>query len=301
MTATAEARVFQAGVYDGMAEETYHGDPVPGGSLSSSGARKLLPPSCPARFRYEADNPPPPKEHFDYGSAAHRLVLGAGAEIYAIDAKDWRTRAAQEERDLARAEGFLPMLAGDYEQVQAMAAALRAHPVASALFNPERGKPEQSLFWQDRLSGIWRRARYDWLADAGARERLIIPDYKTTTAADPDSIAKWIARYRYYFAAAWYLDGAVALGLDADPVFVFCFQEKEPPYLVNTVQLDADALRLGRELNRDAIGVYAACTERGEWPGYEVRLDRGGRMVPDPIPTISLPAWELRQLEEVAW
>ena len=285
-----DAPAFTAGVYDGMPEAMYHADPVPGGSLSSTGARKLLPPSCPAKFRYEADNPPPPKEHFDYGSAAHRLVLGAGAEIAVIKAKDWRTKAAQDERDAARAEGFLPMLAADYERVQAMAAALRADPVASALFNPERGKPEQSLFWQDRFTGVWRRARYDWLPEAGTRERLIIPDYKTCTAADLDSIAKSIANYRYYQQSDWYLDGALALGLDTDPAFVFVFQEKEAPYVVTLVQLDADALRMGRELNRKAIGIYRNCCESGEWPGYS-----------DGIPHVSLPAWARYQFEEVAW
>ena len=287
---TTETVAFQAGVYDAMPEDMYHGDPVPGGSLSSSGARKLLPPSCPARFRYETDNPPPPKDYFDLGSAAHRLVLGAGAEIAVIKAPDWRTKAAKDERDAARAEGFLPLLTAEHEQVQAMAAALRAHPVASALFNPERGKPEQSLFWQDGPAGVWRRARYDWLPQAGARERLIIPDYKTTVAADLDNIAKSVARYGYFQQAPWYLDGAIALGLDADPAFVFVMQEKEPPYIVTVIQLDADALRMGRELNRQAIGLYRRCSESGEWPGYS-----------DGIPHVSLPAWARYQFEEVAW
>ena len=56
------------GVYDIPAED-YHRDPVPGGSLSSTGARKLLPPSCPAKFRYEQDNPPTPTAALDFGQA----------------------------------------------------------------------------------------------------------------------------------------------------------------------------------------------------------------------------------------
>ena len=43
MTALAVAE-FTAGVYD-IPEDLYHRDPVPGGSLSCSGAKKLLPPS----------------------------------------------------------------------------------------------------------------------------------------------------------------------------------------------------------------------------------------------------------------
>lgn len=290
MSAPAEAPPFTAGVYDGMPEDMYHADPVPGGSLSSTGARKLLPPSCPARFRWETDNPPPPKDTFELGSAAHKLVLGAGAEIEVIAAPDWRTKAARDDRDAARAAGRIPLLAAEHEQVQAMAAALRAHPVASALFNPDRGKPEQSLFWQDRPTGVWCRARLDWLPDAGARERLIVADYKTAAAADTASISKSVASYGYAQQAAWYLDGVRALGLDADPAFVFLFQEKTPPYLVTVVQLDADALRIGRDLNREAVNLYAACCEQRIWPGYS-----------ESIETVSLPAWARRQYEEAAW
>jgi hypothetical protein len=51
------ALITEPGVYD-IAEDHYHADPVPGGSLSNSGAKKLLPPSCPAKFAYEREHPP---------------------------------------------------------------------------------------------------------------------------------------------------------------------------------------------------------------------------------------------------
>ena len=287
MTTLATETTFRPGVYDGMPEAMYHGDPVPGGSLSSTGARKMLPPSCPAKFRYEADNPPPPKDTLELGSAAHKLVLGAGAEIAESKARNYQTKAAQNDRDAARAEGFLPMLTHEHEQVKAMAAALRKHPVASALFNPECGKPEQSMFWQDPETGVWRRSRTDWLPDSSARKRLGIGDSKTTASGDLASIKTSIANYGYYQQGDWYLDGVRTLGLSADPAFVFIFQEKEPPYLITPVQLDADALQAGRELNREAINLYRACTERGVWPGYT-----------EGIETVSLPPWAFRRLEE---
>jgi hypothetical protein len=287
VTALATETAFRAGVYDGMPEAMYHADPVPGGSLSSSGARKLLPPSCPAKFRYEADNPPAPKDYFELGSAAHKLVLGVGAEIAEIKARNWQTKAAQNDRDAARAEGFLPLLTHEHEQVKAMAAALRKHPVASALFNPERGKPEQSLFWQDPETGVWRRARLDWLPDTSARERLIVGDYKTSASAYPETFSKSVANYGYYQQDAWYCDAVRALGLSADPAFLFVVQEKEPPYLVTVIELDLPSVQAGRELNRQAIELYRACTENGIWPGYSAGIE-----------LISLPPWAFRKLEE---
>jgi hypothetical protein len=265
------------GVYD-IPVEDYHADPVPGGSLSSSGARRLLPPSCPALFRWYADHPPKSRREFDFGHAAHQMVLGAGPALVVVDAADWRTKAAKEERDAAYAAGAVPILPGEYRQVRAMADALRRHPIASALFNPEHGDPEQTLIWQDPQTGVWRRALVDWLPHPGGG-RPILADYKTTTSASLTAIQRAIHSYGYHQQAAWYLDGVHALG-DPGAAFVFVFQEKTPPYLVTVVQLDAGALRTARALNRQAIEVYARCAAAGHWPGYS-----------DDIALISLPPW----------
>lgn len=282
--------ITEPGVYD-MPADTYHADPVPGGSLSSSGARKLAPPSCPARYRWDTDNPPDPKPEFDLGSAAHKLVLGAGADLVVVDTVNWQTKKAKEQKAEAWAAGHIPVLAAEHRQVQAMAAAIRRHRTAGALFNPlGRGQPEQALFWQDTTMGVWRRAMLDWLPDP-TPGRMLIADYKTTRAADLDSVRKAIANYGYHQQAAWYLDGIDALGLAVDAVFLFVFQEKTPPYLIQVVELDTAALRVGRDLNRQALEIYRDCREAGVWPGYP----------DDEIPIISLPAWAAPKHLQETW
>jgi hypothetical protein len=286
MTATAEVagEITEPGVYD-MPEDAYHADPVPGGSLSASGAKLLLPPSCPALYRYRRDHPKVSAE-FDFGTAAHKFVLGTGPRIVIVDAEDWRARAAQEERKQARADGHVPLLIGEFAAVGAMARAIGHHPLASALFDPDHGKPEQSLFWQDGEFGIWRRARLDWLPDVRTGRRLIIGDYKTAAAVDPESIRKAVANYGYHIQAAQYTDAARAV-LDDDPAFLLVFQMKDPPYLVNVAELDEDAIRVGRARLRDACEIFRDCTETGIWPGYEAATDDG-------ITYISLPPWAAR-------
>lgn len=260
--------ITESGVYD-IPSDVYHHDPVPGGSLSSSGARLLLPPNCPALYRHRVDNPAPPKRVFDFGHAAHKEVLGVGPELVVVDAPDWRTKAAREARDTAYEAGSVPLLFDEYDQVQQMAAAIRRHPVASVLFNPERGRAEQSLFWVDPETGVWRRARLDWLpdniSDAG---RLIIPDYKTAASGDLRAIQRAIHAHGYHQQNAWYQDAVVALQLAEQAAFVFVFQEKTAPYLVTVVEVDAAALAIGRTLNRKALDVYRHCTATGRWPGY---------------------------------
>jgi len=176
VTDLLDAPAIVPGVYD-IPEADYHRDPVPGGSLSSSGARKLLPPSCPAIFRHEQLNPPPPKKVFDLGSAAHKLVLGSGPDLVRIDADEWRTNEVKEQVAKVRERGGIPLKPAEYQQVHDMAAALRRHPVAAALFDPAHGRPEQTLIWQDTDTGVSCRARLDWQPDPGPG-RMILPDYK---------------------------------------------------------------------------------------------------------------------------
>lgn len=284
---TTAVRVEQPGVYD-LAEGDYFGDPVEGGSLSASGAKLLLPPSCPAKFKYQQEHPPTPKREFDLGHAAHKLVLGAGAELELVEHDSYRTKAAQQKRDDAHLAGKIPVLTHEMAQAQGMAGAIRSHPEASALFHADYGKPEQSLFWRDDPTGIWRRSRLDWLPTAEPGRRLIVPDLKTCVSAHPDSVAKALHNHGYHIQAAFYLDGIKACGLDDNPAFVLVFVEVAPPHVITIWQPDQQAEQVGRKLTRQAINTYIECKESGRWPGYT-----------EGINWVSLPAWVARQHEEM--
>jgi hypothetical protein len=278
----AEVVVGEPGVYDGLDEAAYHADPVPGGSLSASGAKLLLPPSCPALYAWRRDHPKVSAE-FDFGTAAHKFVLGTGPAITVIDALDWRTKAAQDARKEARANGLVPLLVSEFSEIADMARAIEHHPVAGPLFRPDRGTAEQSLFWQDPDYGIWRRARLDWILNPrNIGGRFVIADYKTTTDASPAAIRKTVANLNYHMQAAWYID-AVEQFYDLGPAFLFVFQEKTAPYLITIAELDDDAIRAGRARNRDACEIWRDCTQAGVWPGYT-----------DDIELITLPPWAAR-------
>lgn len=294
---TTLTQITEPGVYD-IPADVYHADPIPGGSLSSSGARKLLPPSCPALYRYERDNPPTPKRVFEIGHAAHKLVLGSGPELVRIDADEWRSNAVKAQVAEARDRGAVPLKPAEWDQVHAMAEAIRTHPIASALFQPGHGntpgnhggKAEQTLIWQDRQTGVWLRAMLDWLpyytiaVTQGTRHssRLIVPEYKTCRSAAPDTLDRTIEEHGYHIQAAWNLGGIQALhpGL-AQAVWVWVWQEKTPPYLITVAQPTEIALRIGRDKAREAIGIYAQCVTTGQWPGYS----------DDGVELVGLPPW----------
>lgn len=284
MTST-DAPAFTAGVYD-MPEAEYHADPVPGGSLSASGAKKLLPPSCPALYRYEQDH----KQHkraFELGSAAHRMVLGLGAEWVLLDYPDYRKKEAQQARDEARAAGAVPILSPEHEQIRAMAEALRGHHLASNLLCRDDVQAERSFFWRDEEFGIWRRSRLDAFREPGPGNLLdcpVIADYKSAACADPETFARNAASYGYHMQDAFYRD-AVAAVLGQPAEFFFVVQEKTPPYLVSVVQLGADSVAAGRRRNAEAMEIYRDCQAVDLWPGYNT----------GDIATVDLPAWATRE------
>ena len=274
------------GVYE-IPVEAYIRDPVEGGSLSRSGAKKLIPPSTPARFRWDMDHPPDGTPEQDLGKIAHRFVLGAGPEIEVIDYDDRRTKVAREAIKAATVAGRLPMLRKDYGRMTDMVSAVHAHPKAGPLLDPGSGDAEQTVIWHDEEHGIWRRALLDWLPIPDPTRPFRIPDYKTCKRADPESISKAIDRDRLHMQGVWYPDGIRAVGMHEDPGFVLIFQEVDPPYLVNVVEVDPIALDIGRILINEAIRVFVKCRDTGIWPGYS----------DDVIDLVGVPPWVERRFE----
>lgn len=273
--ANGDTAPIEPGLYDIPAEQ-YHSDPIPGGSLSSTGAKKLAS-TCPAKFKQWLDNPEPASKALELGTAAHKLVLDDGPELILVDADTWNTDAIKAEVAAIRAAGDIPLKRHELEQVRAMAAALRADEKAAQLLEPGSGLAEMSAFWED--NGTWRRCRFDWLRNDGQ-----IVDYKTARSCRREDLEKAFHEHGYAQQQGWYEDGGEALGVaDAERPMQFVVQEKDPPYLVVVTTCDPMARGIGRHLNDIALNTYAVCRERGEWPGYL------------PNPMIALPSWVERQ------
>lgn len=281
-------KITSPGIYDDIPHEDYHADPVPGGSLSSTWARWMTDDEmCPAKVRWQIDHPAAREvtEDMEIGQAYHTKVFGQGPEIVAVEADDWRTRAAQEIRKAARAEGKTPLLARTLAEVDEMVSVLRADPHAAAIFS--EGKAEQSFFWQDRHD-IWCRGRVDWLPTPREGRRLIVPDLKSAKCAAPKVFGSAVMDRGYAQQADWYLRGLRALGIaDESSIFVAIVQEKDPPYIVQPIQFTEDDMAVGRILNDRALDLYAECKASGKWPRYA-----------DGFALASMPSWYILPILE---
>jgi hypothetical protein len=274
------------GVYDLPAAE-YHARL----ELSSTGARKLLAPSCPALFQYDREHGEPTKRVWEIGTAAHKLVLGVGPDLVLVDKARWDTNEIKARLADIRADGGIPLKRPEYDAVITMAKALGEHPFAGRLFEPGTGEAEQTLIWQDRETGVMCRALLDWLRFPLPGHRLVVPDYKSCASAEPGKFARAMADHGYHIQLAWYLAGVRALDLgDERSVGLLVAQEKTPPYLVTVVEPDPTAMRMGEIRMREALRLYAECTASGRWPGYA-----------DDVVLAELPPWETRELKGEVW
>lgn len=255
--------ITEPGIHYDLPEADYHADPVEGGSLSQSGAKVLQKPGGPARFHWWRTHPQPSKPHFDLGKAVHAEVLGSGAEWVENPYPDFRSKAAREWRDEQVGAGLVVLSSDDAERVRGMAAAIAASPLADELLVGER---EVSMFTRDP-SGVMLRGRVDMVhGDLG------IVDLKTTgRLASDEDFTRSVWNFGYHQQAAWYMDQADELQL-CEPRFRFVVQETQPPYLIGFYELTDDYVGVGRDLNRQAIDLYAECTQRNDWPGLEASV-----------------------------
>lgn len=286
MTATVEVEAPK--VVDGLSAEHYHADTT---SISSSGLRALLAPGCPAQFKYDRDNPQAPKREFDLGNAVHAAVLGEGHDIVEItEFSDYKKADARALRDAAYAANKVPLLPKEKAQVDAMAKAVREHPLAGPLFAPGSGVAERSIYWTDPATGVRCRVRPDWLKQLPGTTLCV--DLKTTTDANPEACSKAIESYSYHQQGALYVDGVQAAGLAPEGArFFYVFQSKKAPYLITVRELADQDQDIGRARNERALRIYAECLANDEWPDWTGLVDT--------IPQIGLPTWAtLRQAEE---
>lgn len=258
-----------------LTSDQYHADQVDERPSLSASIAHLLCSQTPAHARaaHPKLNPDARRreeKHLDIGTVVHALLLeGNDAGLELVDAENWRTKAAQEQRDAARAAGRVPLLVNQVEDVYAITAAAREQIAAHKADPPllTDGLAEQTLVWEEP-GGVLCRSRLDWLRD----DRAAIDDLKTTSrSASPAAYSKALFGVGGDVQAAFYLRGVQAV-FGADAEFRWMIVETTPPYALSVVAPGPDVLTIGRKKVDFAIAQWRECLERDEWPGYPSRV-----------------------------
>jgi len=262
---------YTPGIYEGVSNRAYHADPALG-----STSLKTLATKTPAHYKHNQEHPKS-SDAFNLGTAAHSLILEDDVSAFVVvDAANWLTKDAKAAKSEALAGGLVPLLTKEFEQVKAMRDSVMRHEYAKQLFAGH--KAEQSVFWEE--DGLTLKCRPD------AWQPGMLIDLKTARDANPNEFGKTAHEYGYHQSAAHYIDGVKEATGEELP-FHFVLVEKTEPYLVSVVELDVEAVNLGRQLNDRAKRIYRECAESGNWPGYP-----SGELV-------SLPMWAIYQAEEL--
>ncbi|WP_426163018.1 PD-(D/E)XK nuclease-like domain-containing protein [Sandarakinorhabdus sp. DWP1-3-1] len=290
------ALITTPGAYPDIAAEDYHGAEICDAPSISASGLKLIEARSPLHYWWKSPlNPNRPKQdekaHFAVGKAAHDLLLlgDRWPAAYFVLPEDFNARATKQQAayHAARAEaqerGLTVLTYAQAQTVSAMAAALRANKFAAASLT--NGDPEMTLAWKDAATGVWLRARPDFLP----AKRLYVPDLKTAADGSPGAFARSVASFGYHQSAALYREGIEAIYGERPRHMFFIVIEKEPPHCVALYQLPEDDIHRGRMLNRRAIDTFAHCLDAGKWPGYA-----------DDVLQLPMPNWTQRTIDQAA-
>lgn len=259
---------MKAGIHSGVPMEKYVADdlglPQPS---ANAGALHTIATRSPAHAWLEHPrlNPqwaPDESSRADLGSAAHDVLLGGydATRVVVISGVDnWRTAAARQARDEARANNKLPILEkhaeGIHRIVQSAKTALERAEIAV-----DWSKAEQTVIWQE--GETWCRCRPDLHTDK------FVLDLKTTENAAPASwIRSTLAGAGYDIQGAWMARGLYELTqVNRDVVFIVT--EIEPPYATSLIGMDPAWMDLARRRIDRALETWRKCMKSGRWPAY---------------------------------
>lgn len=269
-------KITTPGWHDGISSDDYHSAGIcDGPSISASGLKRIAL-DCPALYWLDSAHNPKraPKESkaLDFGKAAHALTLGEpnfDAEFVVSPFENFKSGKAQEWRD----EQTRTVVTKDaLAVIHAMVAELKATPHVARAF--AHGTPERSYFTKDKETGVWLKARPDWLPSDPSKRFVV--EYKTAVSVKPDKFGYQAFDLGYDIQAALMLDVIEAVHGYRPLGIAHVVQMKTPPYLADLQFFTPDQILRGRRLYRGALRTFADCwarhkagdPERVAWPGY---------------------------------
>lgn len=291
--------ILQAGLHFDVPAATYHRDPAPEPSLSSSLAKVLLDQSPRHAWlqhpRLNAEMPADsdPTRAKEIGTAVHKLVLGRGGEIVVIEATDYKGGAAKATRAAAYEAGECPILKPDFEQAQAIALAVCEQLAQVHDCHGFNGAASEVVGISHDPTGAWLRCMMDKFEerDGGA----IIWDLKSgDQSAEPTTLGRRIANMSYEVQAALYerVVSTIRPDLAGRLRFRWVFVENEAPHLITVAELDNAGLEIGRKKVAASLALWNRCRRENDWPGYPAAV------VVAEYPPFAESAWLAREMAD---
>ena len=171
---------------------------------------------------------------------------------------DIRTNEAKRFRDDTLAAGKILLKDEAFAAVQSMVESVR-RVCGKWLDLP--GRKEQSIYWENELTGLPMKMRLDWLVIG---QRPVVFDLKTTTDASPLAFRTTIERQRYWLQHPQYVEGIEAVTGET-PLFYFIAVENKFPFACAIHEIDPDSAELANMRRNELLSQLADCFASGEW------------------------------------
>lgn len=280
MNAPAEIRkaVRPMGVYESMPFEEYHAVEA----ISASGLRLFA--RSPWHYRNRVNVVP--TRPMLRGSLVHcaRLepdALGAryavvpddapkrptAAQWAAVKSNESSTAAKEWWREWERTVGTREIIAApEFSICRQQLKAITAVPECASLF--ARGKAEVSIFWIDKRTKLYCKARLDWLQVAEDGKSARIVELKSTRDESPSGFGRTAASMKYELQRAHYVE-AVKHGARL-PVeeFAFVAVTSAPPVLAVPYELTDELIAQSNDEREEHMDRLAWCIKEDQWPAY---------------------------------
>lgn len=173
-------------------------------------------------------------------------------------AMEWWTAWGEE------AAGRTVIEAKDYMVTQLQLDALNANvQIAEDMSD---GHSEVSVFWIDTATGVYCKARPDYVRSATNGD--ILTDLKSVMDESPRGFGRAAARLKYHIQRAHYVSGwQIATGRKV-VAFSFAAVTNAPPVLAMPYLLPDDWAQQGEEERAQLLALYAECKRTDTWPAY---------------------------------
>jgi hypothetical protein len=264
------------GIVRGMSFEDYHAVQA----VSASGLRVFA--RSPWHYRHRVEIQP--TKPMLCGTLAHCAVLEPDAmgQRYVVvpdgapprpSVRQWQAKKPSPESIAAmdwwrafqqQCEGRQIVSAEDYAITKAQVQAVAAVPELAQLL--AKGEGEVSIFWIDRASGLYCKARLDWLATDGAQAHIL--ELKSTADESPAAFGRTAARMRYDLQRAHYM-AAVEQGTQYGACsWTFAAVTARPPVLAVPYDLTDELIEQAEDDRAELMQRLAWCMENDRWPAY---------------------------------
>jgi hypothetical protein len=295
-------KITKPGFYKGMLAEDYFDDPCAEPSLSQSLCKILIEQSplharqAHPRLAVEVQGTDEDEtEKYDkakaIGNACHLIMMGRGKRLSIIDAANFKSKAAQTDKQAAIIAGDEPILRKHYLIAHAMSLAARLQLASIDGCEKAFKEGDGEVVIANVEDGIWLRSMVDWITP-DLRE---VWDLKTSgMSASPYATGKLMASAGWHLQAAMHeriLDALDPAGAGRRRFFYVC-QENEAPFALTVNEIGEAALTIGRKQIQYAVDIWRRCLVGNIWPAYPLRIIR-----PE-LPGWAENAWIDREIHE---